>query len=105
MKIFWKVMFAVSALLIMSCAFAEEAAPVAQAAGGIADKTLVQMAYMIGLAIAALGGALGEGRVVAAALEGIARNPSAAGKLQMIMILGLALIESLVIFALISKFI
>jgi len=105
MKIFWKVMFAISSLLIMSCAFAEETAAVAAATGGLSDKTLVQMAYMIALSIAALGGALGEGKVVAAALEGIARNPSAAGKLQMIMILGLALIESLVIFALISKFI
>lgn len=106
MKIFWKVLFAISALLIMSCAFAEDAAPAAQAvATGISDKTLVQMAYMLALGIAALGGAMGQGRLVAAALEAIARNPSAAGKVQMIMILGIAFVESLVIFALISKFI
>ncbi len=103
MKMIVKSMVAVAALAMTTTGFAEEAAQVAQA--GISDKTLVQMAYMLALSIAALGGALGEGKVVAAALEGMARNPSAAGKLQMIMILGLALIESLVIFALISKFI
>lgn len=53
----------------------------------------------IGLAV--LGGALGQGRAAAAALEGIARNPGASARIQTPMILGLALIESLVIYALI----
>ena len=52
------------------------------------------------ISIAALGGALGQGRAAAAALEGIARNPNASGKIFVPMILGLALIESLVIYAL-----
>ena len=55
----------------------------------------------IGLGIAALGGALGQGRAAATALDGIARNPGAADKIRGPMILGLALIESLVIYALI----
>ena len=55
----------------------------------------------IGLGIAALGGGLGQGRAAAAALDGIARNPGAADKIRGPMILGLALIESLVIYALI----
>ena len=54
----------------------------------------------IAIAVAALGGALGQGKAAAAALEGIARNPNASGKLFVPMILGLALIESLVIYAL-----
>jgi F-type H+-transporting ATPase subunit c len=51
----------------------------------------------IGLAV--LGGALGQGRAAAAALEGISRNPGAAARIQTPMILGLALIESLVLLA------
>lgn len=51
-----------------------------------------------GLALAALGGALSQGRVASAALEGIARNPGAADRMFVPMIIGLALIESLVLY-------
>jgi F-type H+-transporting ATPase subunit c len=50
--------------------------------------------------MAVLGGALAQGRAAAAALEGISRNPGAASRIQTPMILGLALIESLVLMAL-----
>src|SRR5688572_17398209 len=53
----------------------------------------------IAIGLAVLGGATGQGRAAAAALEGISRNPGAAGRIQTPMILGLALIESLVLFA------
>ena len=59
---------------------------------------------IIGFAIAAGLGALGQGKIGAAALEGTARNPSASGKIQTMMILGLAFVESLVIFALVITF-
>jgi F-type H+-transporting ATPase subunit c len=59
----------------------------------------------IGFAIAVFGGALGQSRVGAAACEGAARNPGAAGRIQTMMILGLALIESLVLFALLIVFV
>lgn len=52
----------------------------------------------LGLGLAAFGGGLGQGRTAAAALEGIARNPGAADKMFVPMIIGLALIESLVIY-------
>ena len=58
----------------------------------------------IGFAIAVFGGAIGQSRVAAAACEGAARNPGASGKIQVMMILGLALIESLVLFALLVVF-
>jgi F-type H+-transporting ATPase subunit c len=58
----------------------------------------------IGLAIAALGGAIAQGRAASTALDGIARNPGAADKIRGPMILGLALIESLVIYSLIIAF-
>jgi F-type H+-transporting ATPase subunit c len=63
------------------------------------------MAAALGLGIAAFGGALGQGRAAAAALDGIARNPGASDKLFTPMILGLALIESLVIYSLLIAFI
>ncbi len=58
----------------------------------------------IGFAIAVFGGALGQSRIGASAVEGAARNPGAAGRIQTMMILGLALIESLVLFALLVVF-
>lgn len=58
----------------------------------------------IGFAIAVLGGAIGQSRIGAAACEGAARNPGAAARIQTMMILGLALIESLVLFALLVVF-
>jgi F-type H+-transporting ATPase subunit c len=85
--------------LISSTAFAQEGA-----AGGVGANAFdVQAAAALGaglaIALAALGGALGQGRAAAAALEGISRNPGAAPRIQTPMILGLALIESLVLFA------
>ncbi len=58
----------------------------------------------IAIGLGALGGTLGQGRAAAAALEGIARNPGAAGKIQVPMILGLALIESLVLLSLVIAY-
>lgn len=62
------------------------------------------LAAGIGFGIAVIGGALGQSRIGAAACEGAARNPGAAGRIQTMMILGLALIESLVLFALLVIF-
>lgn len=64
-------------------------------------KKWIALACGLGIGVAAFGGALGQGRAAAAALDGIARNPGAAEKLFTPMILGLALIESLVIYSLI----
>ncbi len=51
----------------------------------------------IAMGLAVLGGGLGQGRAASSALEGIARNPSAASKIQTPMLIALALIESLVL--------
>jgi F-type H+-transporting ATPase subunit c len=58
----------------------------------------------IAISVAAFGGALGQGKAAAAALDGIARNPAARDKIFTPLILGLALIESLVIYALVIAF-
>ncbi len=52
----------------------------------------------LGLGIAALGGALGQGKVAASALDSISRNPGASGSMFLPMILGLVFIETLVLF-------
>src|SRR4029079_1926319 len=57
------------------------------------------------IAIASRGGTLAQGRATAAALEGISRNPGASAKIQTPMILGLAIIESLVLFEFVTAFI
>jgi F-type H+-transporting ATPase subunit c len=62
------------------------------------------IAIGLGLPIAVIGAGLGQGKAVASAMEGIARQPEAAGKIQTAMIIGLALIESLVIYALVIAF-
>jgi F-type H+-transporting ATPase subunit c len=53
----------------------------------------------LAIGLAALGGTTAQGKATAAALEGIARQPSAAPRIQTPLILGLAMIESLVLFA------
>ena len=57
------------------------------------------------LAFAAAFGALGQAKGLSAAVEGIARNPSAAGEIRGNLILGLVLIESLVIYVLLISLI
>jgi F-type H+-transporting ATPase subunit c len=63
-----------------------------------------KIAAGFGFAIAAGLGAIGQSRIAASAVEGAARNPGAAGRIQIMMIIGLALIESLVLFALVIVF-
>jgi F-type H+-transporting ATPase subunit c len=67
------------------------------------DKWL-GIAAALAIGLSALGGAIGQGRAAGSALEGIARNPQASGKIFVPMIVGLALIESLVIYGLLIAF-
>jgi F-type H+-transporting ATPase subunit c len=90
-------------LLISSVAFAQGAATDAETIKntGLANNFgLIALGAGLGIGLAALGGGIGQGRAASGALEGIARNPGAAGQIRGPMILGLALIESLVIYAL-----
>jgi F-type H+-transporting ATPase subunit c len=63
---------------------------------------VIGAAFVLGIAAAA--GAIGQSRAIVAACDGIARNPGAAGAIRLAMIIGLALIESLVIYALLIAF-
>jgi len=82
---------------VTTSAFAQDAA--GAAANKFSAQSMAALAAGIAIGLAVLGGAMGQGRAAAAALEGISRNPGAAARIQTPMILGLALIESLVLFA------
>jgi F-type H+-transporting ATPase subunit c len=86
---------------LVSPVYAQEAA---SASGSVVAQWSIITAGFA-LAIAALGGALGQGRAVASAAEAIARNPGAAGEIRGALILGLVLIESLVIYVLLISLI
>ena len=93
----------VAALLttfVSQVAFAQDGA----AANEFDMKALLAIGAGLAIGLGVLGGTLGQGKAATAALEGIARNPSASDKLFTPMILGLALIESLVIYALVIAF-
>ena len=67
--------------------------------------SLLVLAAGLGVPIAAAGAALGQGKIGAAALEAVGRQPEAAGRIQMVMIIALALVESLAIYALLISLI
>lgn len=87
----------------MIAAFVPESAHAAEG-GGDLTKLGLALGAGLGIGIAAGVAGLGQGRATAAALSGIARNPGASSKILTPMIIGLALIESLVIYALLIAF-
>ena len=72
--------------------------------GGGKDSGMIAMAAGLAIGIAAVGAALGQGRAVAAAMESIGRNPNSADRIQTPMIIGIAFIEALAIYALVIAF-
>ena len=94
------VMSALMTLLVVSTAMAQTGTTAG--AGGTLDlKKLAPFA----VGIAAFGGALGDGKAIAGACEGTARNPGAGGRIFTMLLLGLALIETLVLFTFLTLFI
>lgn len=99
---FRKALFLVSAFILTlfaTAAFAQE--------GGAATAAdpYASLAAAFAIGVAAFGGAIGQAKAAAAALDGIARNPAAQGKIFVPMIIGLALIESLVLYAFVIAFV
>jgi len=90
--------FALTFILIAVPSFAAEPAGAAGSGG------LIALAAGLGIGIAAFGVALGQGRATAAAMESIGRNPNSADRIFVPMILGLALMEALCLYALVIAF-
>jgi F-type H+-transporting ATPase subunit c len=84
-----------TALLLPAICFAQEE----KGAESSSIKTALAIASGLAIAIAAFGGAFGQSRAITAAMEGISRNPEAQPRMFVLLILGLAFIESLVIYA------
>jgi len=94
----------VGALLLMLAApaFAEEGAA---AAAGMGKDTLGVLAAGFSMAFASAICGLAQGKAISAACEGSARNPGMADKLQIMMIIGLAFIESLALYTMVIIFV
>lgn len=102
MSRFKPVLIALVLLMTASAVFAQDAATAQTAAQSGVRWGALAAAFVLGIAAAA--GAIGQSRAIVAACDGIARNPGAAGAIRLAMIIGLALIESLVIYALLIAF-
>jgi F-type H+-transporting ATPase subunit c len=97
--------FVTAAVLgIFSSGIALAAAEAAAPAGGDSTRAALAIAAGLAIAIGAFGAALGQGRMAAAAMESIGRNPNAADRIQLPMILGLAFIEALALYAFVIAF-
>ena len=94
-RIFWAMLIV---LAYAPCVMAQETA------AAPARTPLTPFAIGIIMGLAALGGTTAQGRAISAGLESIGRNPSAAGKIQTPMMVGLAFIESLVILSFVICF-
>lgn len=90
-----------SVALLAPAAFAQGG----EAAGASKSSAALVIAAIFGVGIAAFGCGLGQGRIGAAAQEGIARNPGAAKSMFVPMLLALAFVETLVLFTFVTVFI
>ena len=102
MSRFKPVLIALVLLMMATAVFAQDEATTTTATQSGVRWGVLAAAFVLGIAAAA--GAIGQSRAIVAACEGIARNPGAAGAIRLAMIIGLALIESLVIYALLIAF-
>ncbi len=97
-------------LLLIAMALIALASPVFAQGGNAQQPPAADNQYWIWLtsgfamAIASAVCALGQGKAISAACEGIARNPGAAGPIQVALFVGLALIESLALYTLVIVF-
>ena len=90
-----------SLALLTLLAFGAVSPVLAQEEEGAAAVNWGILAAAFAIGVAAAFGAAGQSRAIAAAVSALARNPGAAGDIRFALILGLALIESLVIYALV----
>lgn len=91
--------------LFMTLAALFLATPAFAQAGGSPAISLVPIGAGIGMALAAGLCGLGQGKATASATEALARNPGARAGIQLLLVLGLAFIESLTLFTLVVIFV
>ncbi len=89
------------AILAPVCFAEEAAAATAKGGSNVLYYALAALGCGLGIGLAALGTGIGQGIGLGGACEGVARNPGASGKITTTLIIGLAMIESLAIYALV----
>jgi F-type H+-transporting ATPase subunit c len=92
------VVYVVALFVTVMAAGVAMAAEGAAAAGDSPARVAIAISAGVAVAIAAFGAALGQGRVGAAAMESIGRNPNAADRLFLPLVLTLALLEALALY-------
>ena len=102
-KVTVSILSALMVLALSGLAVASEGG--AMGGGPSMVHALVSIAAAVSVGVAALGCGIGMGTGIGGACSGIARNPEASGKIQVNMIIGLALIESLTIYGLVISLI
>ncbi len=90
-----------TALLVLGLSAVVLAAETEVQVAGLNVFAAIVTAAGFGIALAAIGTGLGQGIAIKGAVEGTARNPEASGKITVTMIIGIAMIESLCIYALV----
>jgi F-type H+-transporting ATPase subunit c len=89
----------ITALMMLAICLIGTVAFASEAGEGIKQFTVLAAGLAIGLG--AIGSGIGMGTAIGGACEGTSRNPEAGGKITTTMIIGLAMIESLTIYALV----
>lgn len=102
--------FAAALVALLSAMFGGNAIALADTTGeavtaaeeaAAAAPSLTSIGAAVAIGLAALGGAIAMGMAIAKAMDGIARQPEAEGKIRSTLMLGLVFIETVVIYALV----
>ncbi len=89
----------ITGLMMLGITLIASVACAATADAGVVQYTVLAAGLAIGLG--AIGSGIGMGTAIGGACEGTSRNPEAGGRILTTMIIGLAMIESLTIYALV----
>lgn len=95
------------AVLAAAPAWAAEAVPAATNEGAacwLSTQAVAILSAALAIGIGTIGPGLAQGNAIARAMEAIGRNPESAGKIQSLLLIGLAFVESLCIYALVIAF-
>ena len=99
-----KFFYMIPGVLLSAVAFAQEATTTTTNYNSSLPSAMAYLAAGLGIGLAVIGGATGQGKAAASALEGIGRNPQSVDKMNTPLILSLALIEFQTILAFVVAF-
>lgn len=96
-----KTLLTLGVMAMSAAAYADAAAPAVASSAPLSAKAMAAL----GLGIAAFGCGIGQGIATGKAVESIARQPEAVNDIRGALLLGLALMEALTIYALLVVFV